>query len=108
PMITLSRRQFLRAAAATSAVVGFPTIIPARVLGAAAPSKLIHIGQIGCGRIARDMDIAGILKHPGLSRIMAVADFDSNRAADAKKLIEERYGKNGVSFNVKRHRDYQE
>ena len=40
-----------------------PTIVPASVLGADAPSNKIQIGQIGCGRIAHDMDMPGILKH---------------------------------------------
>ena len=40
-----------------------PTIIPSSVLGADAPSNKIQIGQIGCGRIAHDMDMPGILKH---------------------------------------------
>ena len=40
-----------------------PTIVPASVLGADAPSNKIQIGQIGCGRIAHEMDMPGILKH---------------------------------------------
>ena len=56
----LNRRQFLKLTAAGTSVaaLGFPTIIPSRVLGAGAPSKLIQIAQIGCGRIATDMDMA--------------------------------------------------
>jgi myo-inositol 2-dehydrogenase/D-chiro-inositol 1-dehydrogenase len=107
-MTTLTRRKFLRLAAASTAVAGFPTIIPARVLGAEAPSKLIHIGQIGCGRIARDMDIPGILKHPNLARIIAVADYDASRATDGTKLIQDRYAKAGHQVEVKVHKDYHE
>jgi two-component system chemotaxis response regulator CheB len=46
---------------ATTAI-GFPTIIPSRVLGADAPSNKINILQIGCGRIGREMDMPGILR----------------------------------------------
>jgi hypothetical protein len=49
----LNRRQFLNLTGAAAAVIGFPTIIPARVLGAEAPGRLIQVAQIGCGRIAK-------------------------------------------------------
>jgi predicted dehydrogenase len=93
--IPVSRRRFLQLSAtgATAAAIGFPTIIPSRVLGSQAPSKLIRIAQIGCGRIARDMDLPGLLKHPNLARVVAVCDLDSVRRADAKQLLEERYAK---------------
>jgi predicted dehydrogenase len=107
----LNRRQFIKLTAATGtfAAVGFPTIIPSRVLGAEAPSKLIQIAQIGCGRIAHDMDISGVLKHPKLARIVAVADFDSKRAAHAKQTIENSYAKSvGQGVEVKAYGDYQE
>jgi hypothetical protein len=57
-----SRRTFLKTA---GAAITFPTIIPSHVLGADAPSKTIALGQIGCGRIARDMDMSGLLKCKG-------------------------------------------
>ena len=47
--------------------------------GKNAPSNKIHVGQIGCGRIANDMDMPGILKHDR-ARIVAVCDLDSKRA----------------------------
>jgi predicted dehydrogenase len=72
--------------------VALPTIIPASVLGATAPSKRIHIGQIGCGRIARDMDLPGILKHD-IARVVAVCDIDSKRLADGQKLVQDYYTK---------------
>ena len=57
-----TRRHFLRNTGLAGAALGFPTIIPARELGADAPSKKINILQIGCGRIGRDMDMPGILR----------------------------------------------
>ena len=107
----LSRRKFIKLTAATGTVAafGFPTIIPSRVLSAEAPSKLIQIGQIGCGRIAQEMDLPGVLKHHKLARIVAVADFDSNRAAKAKKTVEQSYAKSlKQQVEVKSYQDYQE
>jgi myo-inositol 2-dehydrogenase / D-chiro-inositol 1-dehydrogenase len=34
-------------------LVAAATIVPARLLGAEAPSNRLRVGQIGCGRIAR-------------------------------------------------------
>ncbi len=106
---TLARRQFLKLSAASAAVLNFPTIIPARVLGANAPSKLIQIAQIGCGRIATDMDLPGVLKHPNLARIVAVADVDSRRAELAQRKVEQAYEKSlAQKTRVTAHADYHE
>jgi predicted dehydrogenase len=77
-----SRRTFLKAA---GAAITFPTIIPSHVLGADAPSKTIALGQIGCGRIARDMDMSGLMKCKG-ARYVAVADCDITRANLGKEF----------------------
>ena len=54
----MKRRKFLgKTALGTAAMVGFPSIVPANVLGKNAPSNKINIGQIGCGRIARSHDL---------------------------------------------------
>lgn len=104
-----SRRHFLKLTGASAAAIGFPTIIPARVLGAGAPSKLIQIGQIGCGRIATDMDMPGVLKHPKLARIVAVADFDSKRAELARRKVEQSYEKSLTQkVSVSAYGDYRE
>ena len=106
----LSRRHFLKAAmaGATGACL-LPTIVPASVLGQNAPGKKIQIAQIGCGRIARDMDMPGVLKHPDLARIVAVADYDLNRAGFAKKQVEGHYAKTiNQTVDVKAHQDYRE
>jgi predicted dehydrogenase len=101
------RRDFIKLAGGAAAAIGFPTIIPSRVLGAAAPGKLIQIAQIGCGRIGVDMDMPGVLKHPQLARIVAVADYDSKRAGLAKKQVEASYAKSvKQAVAVKAHQDY--
>ncbi|HMJ89211.1 MAG TPA: Gfo/Idh/MocA family oxidoreductase, partial [Candidatus Acidoferrum sp.] len=104
-----SRRHFLKLAGASAAAIGFPAIIPARVLGAGAPSNLIHMAQIGCGRIANDMDLPGVLKHPKLARIVAVADVDSRRAELARRKVEQSYEKSmAQKVDVKAYGDYRE
>ena len=42
-----------------------PVFVPARVLGAGAPSKKIAIGVIGCGRIANSYNVPSCLKDGG-------------------------------------------
>ncbi len=93
----LSRRQFLKTAGhglgATSVLVaGFPSIVPASVLGPFAPSERINVGAIGAGRIARAHDLPGVWKYD-TARIVAVSDLDSRRLADAKDLVNGYYSK---------------
>lgn len=106
----LTRRNFLKTTVAgTAAAAAFPTIVPSSVFGQDAPSKLIQVGQIGCGRIARDMDLRGLLGQPGLARVVAVCDLDSKRVADGKKLVEASYSKSGKpAGEVKTYENYQE
>ncbi len=105
--VTSSRREFLRVSGLAGAALGFPTIIPARVLGADAPSNKINILQIGCGRIGRDMDMPGILRQDG-ARLVAVCDLDSLRLADAKELVEGHYKKHKLDLTVATYGDYRE
>jgi myo-inositol 2-dehydrogenase / D-chiro-inositol 1-dehydrogenase len=107
--LTFSRRQFLKTSLAAAASA-FPTIIPSSVLGQDAPSKKIQIGQIGCGRIAHDMDIRGILGQDR-ARYVAVCDLDSKRAQHAKQYIEGTYAKKAQGQSpvaVKIYGDYRE
>ena len=70
----------------------FPAIVPSSVFGKNAPSNKIHIGQIGCGRIARDHDMAETIKYDK-AQFVAVCDVDSKRLADGKKYVDEYYTK---------------
>jgi len=107
----LSRRDFLRRSLAGAAgALALPTLVPASVFGQNAPSNKIHIGQIGCGRIANEMDMPGILKHD-IARVVAVCDLDSKRLARAKERVEKHYaGKTGTegALVVKAYGDYRE
>lgn len=101
---SVSRRAFMKsnvqAAALTGfASLGFPTIVPAKVLGKDAPSNKINIGAIGVGRISRDHDMAETLKYDH-ARIMAVCDVDSKRLEEGKKYVNDFYTKKtGQSYD---------
>src|SRR5512143_2638134 len=93
----MSRRKALTltaGGAVASSVVGagFPSIVPAAVLGPNAPSKRINVGAIGTGRISRTHDMPGVWKYDH-ARIVAVCDLDSRRMEDAKILVNGYYSK---------------
>jgi len=75
----VTRRGFLKAGITAGIAFGFPTIIPARVLGQQAPSKKTQVGVIGCGRIAGGMDIPGMWQNQDLATIVALSDCDAKR-----------------------------
>jgi predicted dehydrogenase len=108
----MKRRNFVqKIALGAVGTLGFPTIVPAHVLGGKdAPSNKINIGQIGCGRIARTHDLPGTWKHEK-ARIMAVCDLDRHRTEETKQLVEEYYTKKTGQANyidVKMYDDYRE
>jgi len=102
-----SRRQFFE----TALVAGFPAIVPASVFGKSAPSNLIQVGQIGCGRIGRSHDMPETLKHADAARIVAVCDLDTVRLTDGKTLVETYYARkfgSGGYEDVQTFGDYRE
>ncbi|HRI79576.1 MAG TPA: Gfo/Idh/MocA family oxidoreductase, partial [Cyclobacteriaceae bacterium] len=110
----ISRRKFLdksikASALTTLALAGFPSIVPSTVFGKNAPSNRINVGAIGNGRISRTHDIPGIWKFDS-AQIMAVCDLDSNRAEDARVLVNKYYtDKTGKAFDgVKMYLNYKE
>ena len=107
----MKRRMFLKKATATAVgTVVFPTIVPSSVFGKNAPSNKINIGQIGCGRIARDHDMAETIKYDQ-ARFIAVCDVDKKRLLDGKKYIDSYYAKETGKSNysdAKMYDDYQE
>jgi len=107
----MQRRKFInKTALGTAAAVAFPAIVPASVLGKDAPSNKINIGQIGCGRIARDHDIRDTIRFDS-ARYVAVCDLDSKRLEDAKVLVDsfykEKTGKDKY-MDTKMYGDYRE
>jgi len=81
--------------------------MPARLLGANAPSKKIQVAQIGCGRMGRS-DLGNVLNE-SLARVVAVCDLDSHRLAEGRKMVEQFYAERGESgVTVKTFHDYRE
>jgi len=106
-----TRREFVKNSLLAASVAGFPTIVPSSVLGQAAPSNIIQVAQIGCGRIARGSEIAGVLRRADRARFVAVCDLDTVRLADARELIENSYRTRlgaGKFAPVKTYGDYRE
>jgi predicted dehydrogenase len=108
-----SRRAFMTTAGkgivASAVVGGFPSIVPASVLGANAPGNRINIGAIGTGRISRGHDLPGLWRYD-TARIVAVCDLDSQRVEDARTLVNGHYAKTtGKAYNgVTTYSDYRE
>jgi predicted dehydrogenase len=103
-----SRRSFLKATVGSGVGLAiFPSILPARLFGADAPSKKIQVAQIGCGRMGRS-DMGNVMTEP-LARVVAVCDLDSHRLAAGKKMAEDFYTERGeAGVNIKTFHDYQE
>lgn len=114
----MERRKFLgntvKAAAGATIAANFPMIVPASVLGKNAPSNLINVASIGCGRISTSHDMTAIARYSG-ARIRAVCDLDKNRAAAGPAAVRSNYEK-ASSFNgglkgdwdIKVYYDYKE
>jgi len=109
-----SRREFLSKSIKTSALLAIPTIVPASVFGKNAPSNLINVASIGCGRISTSHDMTGIARYAG-ARIIAVCDLDKNRADAGPQSVKENYKKamnvNGGltgDWGIKVYYDYKE
>ncbi|MFC2113464.1 Gfo/Idh/MocA family protein [Bacteroidota bacterium] len=103
----MERRKFVKTAAIAFTI---PTIVPSTVFGRTTPSNKIQIGQIGCGRIARDHDLPDTMKYD-IARVIAVSDVDSHRMEDGKKLVEGFYAQKGNGKNaidVRMYGDYKE
>jgi len=105
-----SRRDFLKKSTAfTAGTMIVPTIVPSTVFGKSAPSNLINIGMIATGRQAVNANLKnGFLKLSNC-RVIAINDVDSWRMANAEKIINDSYAKEGKSYSrVKRYDDYRE
>ncbi len=73
-----TRRRFLGTAVAATGGWCLPTLVPAGVLGARAPSRRIQVGLIGCGHQSQRI-VPSFLVHEDV-RIVAVCDV--NRQSD--------------------------
>ncbi|HPA17573.1 MAG TPA: Gfo/Idh/MocA family oxidoreductase [Verrucomicrobiae bacterium] len=104
-----TRRSFLKSALAAGIA---PMFAPARFFGQDAPSNLVRFGCIGVGRQGQT-DMKQLMTQGadiGV-RVVAVCDFDSKRAKDAKSLVEkfngEKFGA-GAPKSCDVYRDFRE
>ncbi len=98
-----TRRQFLK----TTAGAGAGLLILPRLFADDAPSKVLHLAQIGCGRMG-STDMVEVMRHPRV-RMVAVCDLDSKRAAIAKATVQDFYkGKGETGVDVKEYHDHRE
>ena len=106
----MHRRTFLQSAGLIAAGAAAPTILPARVFGAQAPSGRVNLAFIGTGRQAQGMNIPEFIAVPGV-QVVAVCDVDSWRMGQAKALVESTYAKQASSgryAGCDTHRDFRE
>ncbi|MCX7427601.1 MAG: Gfo/Idh/MocA family oxidoreductase [Planctomycetia bacterium] len=107
PTSFLTRRDFLRSAAA--AAVAVPTIVPRWVLGGdqPGPGEKVTVGMIGLGMQADGFHVPSLL---GLDdvRVLAVCDVDTNRRRHAKQRIDERYGAAAGSKGCDEYNDFRD
>jgi len=87
----LSRRSFLkRAALATGTGAALPQIIPARLLGADAPSNKITVGFIGTGDHGTSWNLRRYMNFDD-ARVLVVCDVDRTRMEKAKEIVDTQY-----------------
>lgn len=87
----VTRRSFLqRASTAAIGATALPTIIPANVLGTAAPSRRINVGFIGTGDHGTGWNLRRYLTLPE-ARVLVVCDVDRTRMTRARDIVNEQY-----------------
>jgi len=91
PKGEMSRRDFIKV---TGAAAALPVIIPRSALGDAkrqAASERITLGFIGVGKMNRG-HLGNFLEMKDV-QVLAVCDVDTTRREAARKMVEQRYGK---------------
>lgn len=117
----VSRRKFVKTAAAATAALSFPTIIPRHVLGGAShvpPSEKVNVGVVGCGGQGQH-NTRQLLKLDDV-QVTAIADpaeywdlssfyyRDIAGRGPVKDEIEEHYRKKTPNFKVAEYTDFRE
>jgi predicted dehydrogenase len=107
----MKRRTFIKTSLiGTASGIAIPAIVPSSVFGSNRPGNRILVGQIGCGRIARDHDLPETMKYRH-ALVTACCDLDTIRAYKGKErintLYEELYGERNPA-EVKVYTDYRE
>lgn len=103
PVVSNSRRHFIKQAIGASTVFAAPNIFTGPLFGAAAPSNRINVGQIGCGSIANYYHFSH-LKQMEDVRVVATCDAFKNRG----QRMAENYNKHYGGDYTKAHDDFRE
>ncbi len=93
-----SRRDFLRSSAAASAALAIPTIVPASVFGADAPSNKVTVGFIGTGDHGTGWNLHYYLKLRD-AKVVMVCDVDGFRMRKAKAMVDAQYDSEGCAMS---------
>jgi len=88
----MNRREFLVTSGCALSAIAAPTIVPASVFGANAPSNRINVGLIGTGRQAFGANLPQMMAVPGVQAAV-VCDVDSWRMAEAQAFVNSFYAK---------------
>lgn len=92
---SVTRRQFLKQAAATSSILAAPLFVPASALGrngTVAPSERIIMGGLGIGNRGTS-DLQWMLPEPDV-QFVAVCDARKQQRENVKRIIDNKYGNN--------------
>ena len=90
----IDRRSFLAGAVAAGALGAAPSFVPSSVLGrdgAVAPSEKTTVGFIGTGSHGIGRNLHMYLGQPD-AKVLAVCDVDRNHMAQAKTIVDGKYG----------------
>ena len=86
----MNRRDFLTKSGCALSAFAAPTILPARILGAEAPSQRINVGFIGTGRQGFGANLKQMLAVLDV-QVVTVCDVDSWRMAQAQRYVNDFY-----------------
>jgi myo-inositol 2-dehydrogenase/D-chiro-inositol 1-dehydrogenase len=88
----MNRREFVVKSGYALSSIAAPTIVPASVFGANAPSNRINVGFIGTGRQAFGANMPQMMAVPGVQAV-TVCDVDSWRMGEAQAYVNSCYAK---------------
>ncbi len=88
--MNMTRRGFAKTAGLAAGAAAFPAIVPAKVLGQQAPSKVLTVAVVGVGGMGLS-HLTQLLGRDGV-RLVAVADVDRFHQQRAAGIINKKYG----------------
>jgi predicted dehydrogenase len=119
--MSVSRRNFVKTAAAATAALSFPTIIPRHVLGGAnfvAPSEKVNVGVVGVGGqgqhntkqllLLDDVQVIAIADPAEYWDLSSFYYKSYSGRGPVKDLIEDHYREKTPNYKVKEYIDFRE